>query len=273
MLNKPMPSSRHLLAGTTCVLALALACGYAAWAAQPARAVLAVPAGQLRLDATMRIDGGPPITATQFAATGQPFVLRQSVAGHDWEVTAHVTPAVAGMHTLDALIRRNGQTMGMPKLVMESGQPSRIQIGDDKSPIGGGFTGIELDVTIRGDGADAKGAISESDSGSVAPVRITAPTHGSVQDLAAPSYPREAMAQKIDGTVVLEIELDATGKVTAVSVVKSDPAGVFDAAAMEAAWKWRLDPFIEDGKPVPGRVHVPVRFEHDKAGSGGMAQT
>jgi len=115
--------------------------------------------------------------------------------------------------------------------------------------------------------------LDEKHGTQVAPVRSAAKSE-SVENLPAPSYPREALAQKIDGTVVLEVALDATGKVTAVSVASSEPAGVFDDAATQAAWKWRFNPLIEDGKPVAGRVQVPVRFEHDKQadGSGGQAR-
>lgn len=46
-------------------------------------------------------------------------------------------------------------------------------------------------------------------------------------------------------------------------VERAQPAGVFDAAAVEAAWKWQFNPETQDGQPVPGRVRVPVEFAPD----------
>jgi TonB family protein len=96
-----------------------------------------------------------------------------------------------------------------------------------------------------------------------------APSQGDVSQLQAPAYPAQALANKVDGTVVLGIDIDAAGKVLAVEVVRSEPAGVFDAASVQAAWGWRLPPLMEDGKPVAGRVQVPVRFEHERAPGAG----
>lgn len=76
----------------------------------------------------------------------------------------------------------------------------------------------------------------------------------------APKYPAAAIAQKIGGMVVLEIDIDATGKPVNVDVVKSEPAGVFDQATVDAVRQWQFKPEIENGKPVPGRLRVPVEF-------------
>ena len=77
----------------------------------------------------------------------------------------------------------------------------------------------------------------------------------------APRYPREALANRISGKVVLAIDVDAQGTPLAVEVEQSEPAGVFDQAAIEAAMKWRLIPERKDGKPVAGRVRVPIEFK------------
>jgi TonB family protein len=72
--------------------------------------------------------------------------------------------------------------------------------------------------------------------------------------LPAPAYPKEALAQNVSGKVVLEIDVDAKGNPLAVTVVESEPAGVFDASAVAAAKEWKFN-------PVPGRIRVPIRFE------------
>ena len=75
-----------------------------------------------------------------------------------------------------------------------------------------------------------------------------------------PLYPKLAVDQKLSGKVVLLVDVAADGKVTGIVVESSRPAGVFDAAAIEAAWQWKFKPRLEDGKAVAGRVRVPVDF-------------
>ncbi|WP_222563886.1 TonB family protein [Novilysobacter antarcticus] len=78
-----------------------------------------------------------------------------------------------------------------------------------------------------------------------------------------PRYPADAAKQGIGGKVVLVLQLDAQGKVSGVEVESSQPAGVFDQAAIDAARNWTLNPAMKDGKPVAGKVRVPVTFEAD----------
>lgn len=85
-----------------------------------------------------------------------------------------------------------------------------------------------------------------------------------VREMSAPVYPGEAFARGQSGKVVLEIEVGVDGKPTAVKVVQSSPAGVFDADTVAAAWKWQFNPSLEDGKPVAGKVRVPVWFDLDE---------
>jgi bla regulator protein BlaR1 len=82
-----------------------------------------------------------------------------------------------------------------------------------------------------------------------------------------PAYPEHAAEQGIDGKVVLLVDVDAEGKALDVQVEKSEPAGVFDQAAIDAARQWRFTPAVEDGRTVPGRVRVPIQFEADGAGA------
>lgn len=76
-----------------------------------------------------------------------------------------------------------------------------------------------------------------------------------------PRYPAAALKQAQSGKVMLLIDIDAQGVPTNVRVESSQPKGVFDAAAIEAAYKWRLRPETRDGQPVAGRVRVPVSFD------------
>ena len=79
--------------------------------------------------------------------------------------------------------------------------------------------------------------------------------------LPAPAYPKDALAQHINGKVVLLIDIDAQGNPTNVVVDRSEPPGVFDQASIDAARQWKFKPALKDGRPVAGRISVPVRFE------------
>ena len=77
-----------------------------------------------------------------------------------------------------------------------------------------------------------------------------------------PRYPIEAMEKREQGTVMLDVTVDANGNVANVAV---DPKGtnaaaVLQSAAIAAASKWKFIPGVKGGRPVGGAVEVPVNF-------------
>ncbi|MNV63194.1 Gram-negative bacterial tonB protein [compost metagenome] len=56
----------------------------------------------------------------------------------------------------------------------------------------------------------------------------------------------------------------ADGAVTGVVVDTSSGHADLDAAAVEAARGWTLNPGSKNGKAVGGQVRVPVRFDMDE---------
>lgn len=78
----------------------------------------------------------------------------------------------------------------------------------------------------------------------------------------APIYPRRAAARGLEGTVLLEFTVTATGAVRDPYVVESKPPSVFDRAAINAALKFKYKPKVVNGEPieVPG-VRNLIRFE------------
>jgi len=73
-----------------------------------------------------------------------------------------------------------------------------------------------------------------------------------------PLYPRFAYDQKIEGTVELEILIDASGRVTDACIVQS--VRYLDQAAMETVFYWRFSPAIKNGSPVATIARAPVQF-------------
>ncbi len=77
----------------------------------------------------------------------------------------------------------------------------------------------------------------------------------------APVYPYRAKARNIEGFVELAFVLSTEGKVTEVRVVDAEPGELFVQAARRAVQRWRFEPGIRDGQPVPVQVQVKLRFE------------
>lgn len=77
-----------------------------------------------------------------------------------------------------------------------------------------------------------------------------------------PAYPQQALARGIEGDVILEFTVTATGTTRDLRVLDANPAGVFEAAALAAAHEFRYQPRIVAGTPVdvPG-VRSRIRFQ------------
>jgi protein TonB len=75
---------------------------------------------------------------------------------------------------------------------------------------------------------------------------------------AKPTYPQEAFVKKIEGTVVLEIVIDANGYVVRERVIQSIP--LLDAAAIQAVRQWVFAPALKRGRPVMTIANAPVNF-------------
>jgi TonB family protein len=64
----------------------------------------------------------------------------------------------------------------------------------------------------------------------------------------APFYPPQAASSGIEGWVDLDLQVDADGNILDVTVIDSDPVGVFEESAVAAAESWRFAPRLEAGE-------------------------
>jgi protein TonB len=78
---------------------------------------------------------------------------------------------------------------------------------------------------------------------------------------AAPRFPPRAQRDGVTGFVVVQIRVGAAGEVTDVRVVDSQPAGVFDDAAIESVRRWTFAPASADGAPLASWVRQTLRFQ------------
>jgi len=74
-----------------------------------------------------------------------------------------------------------------------------------------------------------------------------------------PEYSEEARKAKYQGTVVLYVEVDPSGRARNARVVRSLGLGL-DEKAIEAIRKWRFRPGYKDGKPVTVAATIEVNF-------------
>ena len=75
-----------------------------------------------------------------------------------------------------------------------------------------------------------------------------------------PEYPPELREQAVRGDVLLQLDLDETGKPFRISVVETDHPG-FSDAAVRAAKKLLFEPARIGAEPVPSRLRYRYQFE------------
>ena len=74
-------------------------------------------------------------------------------------------------------------------------------------------------------------------------------------------YPAEAAKNGTKGYVVINILIAKDGSVEIAKVLESQPAGVFDTAALNAVRSWRFSPAMYKAKPVKMWAKQKIRFQ------------
>ena len=81
-------------------------------------------------------------------------------------------------------------------------------------------------------------------------------------------YPETAVADRLDGRLLILLLIDEFGVVTDFSVVEAEPAGYFEEAARSVFRASRFAPGMRQGRAVKSRVLIQVRYTYgDSAGS------
>lgn len=80
----------------------------------------------------------------------------------------------------------------------------------------------------------------------------------------APQYPRAAARDGIEGWVDVEITINGDGTVKSARAVAAKPRGIFESAAVQAAYKSRFRPKLVDGKGVEAKGIRRYDFKFDK---------
>lgn len=74
-------------------------------------------------------------------------------------------------------------------------------------------------------------------------------------------YPQSAKKKGIKGYVVLSILVDVDGSVNRAQVLESNPAGVFDEAALQGMRSWQFEPAQYKGDRVKVWAKQKIRFD------------
>jgi TonB family protein len=77
-----------------------------------------------------------------------------------------------------------------------------------------------------------------------------------------PEFPEIARERDLTGFVDLEFTVHADGTVTDVNVLKAQPRGVFEKAAVDAVSKWRYRPIERDGLPINEHARLRLNFAY-----------
>ena len=77
-------------------------------------------------------------------------------------------------------------------------------------------------------------------------------------------YPRRAQSRGIEGFVIVEFVVTKTGAVSNAKVIKAQPEGIFDQAALDAVAKFKYKPRVVEGIAMEvGGVQNKISFEID----------
>lgn len=124
-------------------------------------------------------------------------------------------------------------------------------------PAGRGFRTIRprpIDPVLSGP------PLQEAATPSPGPTTGARPIPGSCP---APDYPARARRLGIEGSVEVRASVDVRGGVASAEVASSSGDASLDAAAVEAAGRWRFEPALRDGVPVPDEYRVRFLFRLD----------
>jgi protein TonB len=92
------------------------------------------------------------------------------------------------------------------------------------------------------------------------PVTLSSELSVSCPNLASPAYPALSRRLGEEGKLVLQVELDETGRISQAKVIESSGHPRLDNAALSAVKTWRCRPAMRDGQAVPAIALQPFNF-------------
>jgi TonB family protein len=129
---------------------------------------------------------------------------------------------------------------------------SAVLVGVMGGAIAGTVVALPLGSSIEDAAVHAQQVVDGKDPG-VTPPKVVSEVK--------PNYTAEAMRAKIQGTVMMTAVVRTDGTPSDIEITKSlDTQYGLDKQAMAALGQWRFEPGLKEGKRVPVRITVEMRF-------------
>ena len=77
----------------------------------------------------------------------------------------------------------------------------------------------------------------------------------------APEYPAAARKRRTEGWVELQFMVGVNGTPSQIEVVRAEPSGMFDRAAIRAVSRWKFKPAQRDGSSVEAMARTTISFK------------
>ncbi|MGH8230386.1 MAG: TonB family protein, partial [Steroidobacteraceae bacterium] len=117
-----------------------------------------------------------------------------------------------------------------------------------------------VDAGLDGDELAAAASALQSAQDAAAPAYVPE-SQLKREHFVTPTFPDDALARGLSGSVELEFTVTPSGHVADIQVIAADPPGVFEQAAIRALSQCRYQPVELGGKPVAQRARLKLRFK------------
>lgn len=242
MISRIQPGALRRRAGFLAVAAILAGGLYVAGGQAPVYAAIhATSSAAPSVDVTWKSAHPPryPVEALHKGEQGM-VVLDVTVDAH-----GHVSKVAVDPKSTTAAAVLQGAAMGAAK-------DWRYAPGHKDGKAVGGVVRIPVNFSLTGDGPAAGTSASPS----------TPSVDISYKNRNPPRYPKEAIKKGEQGNVVLDVTVDATGRVMGVQIDQhgTDAPTDLQIAALQGAENWKFNPGRKNGKAVGGVIQVPVNF-------------
>ena len=175
----------------------------------------------------------------------------------------HTAPVAAGKAPEPAPLTAPAVTASRAVL-----PPLRVEVvaGDQRQLVRPGSPSVKVELQNGAPGQIASQAphtpIPVPDSAPVTTtgesVQMSTDTRQALTRPVRPAYPLLARQMKVQGAVILLVDIDKDGSIQALQIL-SGPAILADAAR-EAVKQWRFKPYLQNGVPIETQARVTVDF-------------